>query len=162
MTTTYFNPRPPRGGRLRQPAQGSGASDHFNPRPPPRGGRRASCATPLAIRRFQSTPPRGGRPSRPPAPPAATGYFNPRPPRGGRRDRLFRASDLRQISIHAPARGATINRLPVSTADCYFNPRPLARGETAPTVDKSKYYTFQSTPPRRGRPHPGTSFACAS
>lgn len=30
---SLFQSTPPRGGRLRQPAQGSGASDHFNPRP---------------------------------------------------------------------------------------------------------------------------------
>jgi len=51
---------------------------------PPRGGRLGIGDAGKDSRRFQSTPPRGGRPARP-----------------------WRPESTRQVSIHAPARGAT-------------------------------------------------------
>ena len=123
----HFNPRPPRGGRLKGPVGGV-LRVHFNPRPP-RGGRpsvgifghvglaisihaprEGGDPHPCPARRppaeFQSTPPaRGatilGFPIR-----HQCSYFNPRPPRGGRR-----------WHTAAPAR-----RTP------YFNPRPPRGG----------------------------------
>ena len=56
----YFNPRPPRGGRLGDSADAMSILD-FNPRPP-RGGR-------LVVLKNDDL---------------AGGDFNPRPPRGGR------------------------------------------------------------------------------
>ena len=55
----YFNPRPPRGGRLRIPALRLASSPHFNPRPP-RGGRLLHFVDRVQTEKFQSTPPARG------------------------------------------------------------------------------------------------------
>ena len=100
-----FQSTPPRGGRLglilghvghllvsiHAPARGAtpslmdgrAARPSFNPRPRA-GGDCPSTVRPESRIRFQSTPPRGGRPQR------------PGPPGRGK-----------EVSIHAPARGAT-------------------------------------------------------
>ena len=57
---------------------------------------------------------------------------------------------MNQISIHAPARGATklsTNNLPASL---YFNPRPPRGGRQLCTKTTSIVSSFQSTPPARG------------
>ena len=123
-----FNPRPPRGGRLRQlhHQRAAGLSD-FNPRPP-RGGRRLPGAAQHVGQSISIHAPReGGDPAFHPcqAPhctisihaPREGGdpfdiyrfscymHFNPRPPRGGR---LFIVGHLvaqLDISIHAPREG---------------------------------------------------------
>ena len=77
----YFNPRPPRGGRLDTITEEHQVSQYFNPRPP-RGGR------PVCIIIW-----------------SPTFYFNPRPPRGGRLMFLRRGSRDFWISIHAPREG---------------------------------------------------------
>ena len=105
FSSSDFNPRPPRGGRLTWACAKSLYCD-FNPRPP-RGGRQFPLVSPDGYQGFQSTPPaRGATPcftisksptlfqSTPPARgatqdhhrgPRRQGHFNPRPPRGGRR-----------------------------------------------------------------------------
>ena len=55
---------------------------------------------------FQSTPPRGGRRRRCPGD-AWVVDFNPRPREGGDYD-VRRSFRITGISIHAPARGATV------------------------------------------------------
>ena len=57
---TYFNPRPPRGGRQRQVRQTGGEPDDFNPRPP-RGGRLSLLTCCAVFQHFNPRPPRGGR-----------------------------------------------------------------------------------------------------
>ncbi len=120
-----FQSTPPRGGRLIKTVDPIAALVFQST--PPRGGRRdaaracrdvavsihapARGATPRATNigaryRFQSTPPRGGRPQRR----VDRGYhdrgFNPRPRAGGDTDRAG-SMGLADVSIHAPARGAT-------------------------------------------------------
>ncbi len=102
---------------------------------PPRGGRLYRIALRAPVLVFQSTPPRGGRPMLhlyvhlPPG-------FNPRPRVGGDRV-LIAIGRLCEVSIHAPAWGAT--------------------SSTSREVPSDG---FQSTPPRGGRPSgPAT---CAS
>ena len=56
---TYFNPRPPCGGRRTKTAR-CRCSNHFNPRPPC-GGRLLTPSRPAAIANFNPRPPCGGR-----------------------------------------------------------------------------------------------------
>ena len=78
-----FQSTPPRGGRLDRERRG-----------PPRAG-------------FQSTPPRGGRPHDPPQHLQLL-LFQSTPPRGGRLAEIFVCFCRTQVSIHAPAWGATL------------------------------------------------------
>ena len=123
-----FNPRPREGGDASDPSR-SNSVPCFNPRS--REGATWRRIIPVcAVWRFQSTPPRGGR--RPMRSPCGISLrcFNPRPreggdeyyydsrksfkqfqstpPRGGRR--YCCCGNWRQdgVSIHAPARGATL------------------------------------------------------
>ena len=57
--TQYFNPRPPRGGRLNVDRSIVSYWEHFNPRPP-RGGRPGIWDRHNNTKRFQSTPPARG------------------------------------------------------------------------------------------------------
>ena len=77
----YFNPRPPRGGRRRQPR-----FVRFD-------------------EQFQSTPPARGATGFPCSASFSNGYFNPRPPRGGRLQATVQFPGDRVISIHAPREG---------------------------------------------------------
>ena len=94
--------------------------------PPPRGGDNH----PRANHRhswFQSTPPRGGRRYYEPSK-SQSNKFQSTPPRGGRpgsRDNMY--DD--QVSIHAPARGATPLEDPENAPSICFNPRPRAGGD---------------------------------
>ena len=123
MGSSYFYPRPPRGGR-----RSSGESIlpleeisihalreegdfffyleektclNFYPRPP-RGGRR-----PVSYRgrgqtaNFYPRPPRGGRPGPRRSRPGKSSNFYPRPPRGGRLRDAVRGLSGQMISIHA-------------------------------------------------------------
>ena len=123
--------------------------------------------------RFRSTPPRGGR--RPPKPVRCTlSPFRSTPPRGGRRPTRRQARRSPDVSIHAPARGAT-NRawcaaaeqggfdprpreggdpMP-SCATCgrrCFDPRPREGGDPSGSRGSPVWPRFRSTPPRGGRP----------
>ena len=104
-TASYFNPRPPRGGRpaadmlllpapaisIHAPREGGDVSPprdcskdaEFQSTPPARGATALStiCA-PCCI--FQSTPPARGATAAAFAPAMSAANFNPRPPRGGR------------------------------------------------------------------------------
>ena len=118
---------------------------------------------------FQSTPPRGGRHSaldlhHP------TRCFNPRPRAGGDPKAASDLSSARNVSIHAPARGATCAFWASICASAVFQStpprggrrclrRPLenavsihapARGATA-ACELITLVGFQSTPPRGGR-----------
>ncbi len=104
-----FQSTPPRGGR-HQPLPGDGAArQSFNPRPRAGGDTRSRCGTQRSST-FQSTPPRGGRRRVGDTIPLEF-VFQSTPPRGGRprvRDGIPRQ---RQVSIHAPTRGATARGL---------------------------------------------------
>ena len=120
-----FQSTPPRGGRrnsIRIYRQNNGFQST-----PPRGGRLKRMKSEIHIYEFQSTPPRGGR--RPGRCLCAFGTcFNPRPRAGGDKIRVINIIIDTIVSIHAPARGATL-RLTINA--------PKSR--------------FQSTPPRGGR-----------
>ena len=102
--------------------------DGFDPRPR-EGGDGDTPPTGSVPPVFRSTPPRRGRRSRWDRP-SPRRRFDPRPREGG--DLLHGLEPVdRDVSIHAPAKGAT------------FMPGATARNAL-----------FRSTPPRRGRPLP--------
>ena len=123
---------------------------------PPRGGRRIRAGQCSCDPQFQSTPPRGGRHPHD-LPWSLCGcQFQSTPPRGGRQFLVRVVSVFFQVSIHAPARGAT-HGLPAVAALCAcFNPRPRAGGDGGLALGAINPVQFQSTPPRGGR----LSFIC--
>ncbi len=186
-----FQSTPPRGGR-RQPRRGQRWMKKFQSTPP-RGGRplgtddlnlrtHVSIHAPawgatytlggldIAIM-FQSTPPRGGRPISSIRPCRAK-RFNPRPRVGGDVIR-YHVPNGDDVSIHAPAWGATricttstsigwsFNPRPRVGGDLIlppslvivirFNPRPRVGGDVTTALDWHSRESFQSTPPRGGR-----------
>ena len=126
LSMTGFNPRPRARGDG-WPAAGSRLFGRFNPRPRARGDRR-DLPESARCQAFQSTPPREGR----------------RVARAGARIDV-------QVSIHAPARGATARALRWRSTRSRFNPRPRARGDHSSSAIARRYRQFQSTPPREGR-----------
>ena len=90
-------------GARRQRPQG-GISIHA----PREGGRRLEPEGPDSLSAFQSTPPARGATGGGAVRPGGAAHFNPRPPRGGRRGERGGNELVVLISIHAPARGATI------------------------------------------------------
>ena len=124
-TNLSFNPRPRAGGdeNLSRPTATGKVSIHA----PARGA--TLSLNILALRqKFQSTPPRGGRQR------WLSRYFqecgfNPRPRAGG--DAYFRPhGSMPCVSIHAPARGATVAWFyDKYKAQVCFNPRPRAGGD---------------------------------
>ena len=119
-----FNPRP-RGGRPTR-AAGDRASAMVSIHAPARGATLAVADLRLTNEQFQSTPPRGGDHCRR-SDAMRSLSFNPRP-RGGRRQRSAQPGQHNTVSIHAPARGATL-----------------------PACVDRRLRRFQSTPPRGGR-----------
>ena len=115
---------------------------------PPRGGRLIASSICSQGIVFQSTPPRGGRPSLA-VYSLLIAHFNPRPREGGD---LFVCDKLafHKISIHAPARGATME---ISLLDLFsmISIHAPARGATAGDICVFISTLFQSTPPRGGR-----------
>ena len=103
-----FNPRPRAGGDLLRSLPFEGIRKFQST--PPRGGRRwASCRLCVSCK-FQSTPPRGGRPPNGLPIFAERQVFQSTPPRGGRPADDALAWLTPPVSIHAPARGATVSR----------------------------------------------------
>ena len=124
-----FQSTPPRGGRPVDPADARSRRCGFNPRPRAGGDRldtraRATCSGvsihapargatrllwPIAPRTmFQSTPPRGGRPDCDRRRCRHLRRFNPRPREGGDMVGIEHRQVADDVSIHAPARGATL------------------------------------------------------
>ena len=98
---------------------------------------------------FQSTPPRGGRPS-PGRRRSLPGRFNPRPRAGGDFFQLVDMVVHLSVSIHAPARGATIGGRTISPVHV-FQSTPPRGGRRSRVVLCCIGRRFQSTPPRGGR-----------
>ncbi len=187
-----FNPRPRMGGdvhiridqralcrvSIHAPAWGATTDTVRGAKPwefqstPPHGGRRAFQLALPGHTRFQSTPPHGGRLSMfllkfiPTA-------FQSTPPHGGRQNLDQQVSSLFQVSIHAPAWGATYealcqkkrlasfnprprmggdSKMGVSgTTTTGFNPRPRMGGDKNMIMEHEGVLLFQSTPPHGGR-----------
>ena len=117
---------------------------------PLREGRQAVLKLMLTKREFQSTPLSEGRPglSLPSGGPFA---FQSTPLREGRPAEGESGPERLQVSIHAPARGATTRSSSVSPSHRSFNPRPCARGDSFRGAHMTCINQFQSTPLREGR-----------
>ena len=127
--TSYFNPRPPRGGRLFRGRLGQ-LEDNFNPRPP-RGGRQQAQDKDFPRLVISIHAPReGGDYAVADVRPLAQ-HFNPRPPRGGRL--CWCIKEVTQWRL--------------------FQSTPPARGATATVKGVKAAHGFQSTPPARGATH---------
>ncbi len=147
-----FQSTPPRGGRHHGHERACRiccVSIHA----PARGATRSDAGWQAGVDEFQSTPPRGGRqPIRIQL--GIAHMFQSTPPRGGRRCKLLTArSWSTTVSIHAPARGATLRTSPPISEQIGFNPRPRAGGDRRHGADAAADSMFQSTPPRGGRQH---------
>ena len=103
----YFNPRPPRGGRLNnQPHEMTLGEISIHV---PREGDDKSCIPmPRTCGNFNPRPPRGGRPSTSRTSTPSSSNFNPRPPRGGRLWRLFCGHPETIFQSTSPARGRPV------------------------------------------------------
>ena len=123
---SYFNPRPPCGGRP-DPHFGTNPAKVFQSTPPVRGATR---------RRW---PRRWRLPD-----------FNPRPPCGGRLAVLQDGVADSDISIHAPRAGGDSTSPGVGPPPKDFNPRPPCGGRRDDHASQLASGGFQSTPPVRG------------
>ena len=194
--TKNFNSRPSaRGDLLPAIGEGSGRKFQFTPL---REGRPFPLWKMRSTEAFQFTPLREGRPNAPPSLSQMTCYFNSRPSARGdtsasRRDESesqFQFTPLREgrrmddpigiwgkeISIHAPPRGATLRnqRLTVPprisihapprgatilcgvspSAQCHFNSRPSARGDVEKVPICRAAEISIHAPPRGATPIP--------
>ena len=123
---SYFDPRPPCGGRPPIRLQLRYIFFDFNPRPPC-GGRPLSSRTALQTAIFQSTPPvRGATHSR----------------------RLLPV--MEGISIHAPRAGGDPIHAPDPAIGAISIHAPRAGGDLEETTRLVDEMAFQSTPPVRG------------
>ena len=126
-----FNPRPPCGGRLRNPGSGTEYWTGFNPRPPC-GGRRGGVPIPgfLADVPVSIHAPRaeGDMCCHLICPPYQC--FNPRPPCGGRHDNDYiqRRAEVSLFQSTPPVRRATRIPQALSRLRAGFNPRPPCGG----------------------------------
>ena len=77
----------------------------------------------------------------------------------GRRDGLINPPHTNRVSIHAPARGATVALDIISSIDDSFNPRPRTGGDPQSVANSRVDLLFQSTPPHGGRPKT-TFYSC--
>ncbi len=100
---------------------------------------------------FQSTHPRRVRPILQIADALLTLRFNPRT-RAGCDAQRWQIVAAEEVSIHAPAQGATLRRAHVGRMWYGFNPRTRAGCDPWPSSDYTPQWSFQSTHPRRVRP----------
>ena len=164
-----FNPRPcTRGDGGPETVRGEPG---FNPRPCTRGdahevgllpgqvqfqstplheGRLISPGWIVTRQRFQSTPLHEGRRS---ATPAAirSGTFQSTPLHEGRHHPGAGPRSMRGVSIHAPARGATVGAWAIHSPSRGFQSTPLHEGRRTPVMDILRQSRFQSTPLHEGR-----------
>jgi len=145
---TSFNPRA-RVGRDSIYLIGQCFSDSFQSTRP-RGARRGKSDFILADFLFQSTRPRGARPGATVANAKKVLRFNPRARVG--RD-LPKCDSVRiiDVSIHAPAWGATSSADSLINEATGFNPRARVGRDTTCSIIWDTYMVFQSTRPRGAR-----------
>ncbi len=169
--TAYFNPRSPRGERLKceagicdmetfqstLPARGATSPfqnvflcfTYFNPRSP-RGERLAALLDNLPPVQFQSTLPARGATVLLPARYWPSSDFNPRSPRGERLYVLVDTPFCYLISIHAPREGSDTLHLLQSYPVLISIHAPREGSDSAGKTGLVHSLTFQSTLPARG------------
>ena len=149
LMAIHFNPRPPRGGRLKTIYQTDG-QPYISIHAPREGGDDSDRSKRQKDGRFQSTPPARGATPASPAGRCCWWYFNPRPPRGGRPAFLCLADHAADISIHAPREGGDYIFRPHGLRQHHFNPRP-PRGGRHSHVGHSRCWSLISIhAPREG------------
>ena len=127
---------------------------------PLREGRPERAAATSQGRKFQFTPLREGRRNDL----VARGLMNPisihAPPRGATSERVAQSNQQSIISIHAPPRGATcgVGSRHAEVED--FNSRPSARGDIGRFAALRSWKPFQFTPLREGRPKSSKRIVC--
>ena len=124
-------------------------TSYFYPRPP-RGGRPLTRSTPIFTSYFYPRPPRGGRPHRPTSW-RALRYFYPRPPRGGRLLPAPGCSSPGQFLSTPSARRATSWPSVQPMWQKNFYPRPPRGGRPERQERKDREMDFYPRPPRGGR-----------
>ena len=172
--TRDFNPRPPRGGRLRDTSGCFASSSRFQSTPPARGathgrsGHRFCSAISihapreggdgdLPQQRIHMTisihaPREGGRHGRRASPPYPGCHFNPRPPRGGRPPPPCRIGQQKRISIHAPREGGDNFHTPPARKSWFISIHaPREGGDSTTHVHMMSTVDFNPRPPRGGR-----------
>ena len=102
------------------------------------------------VRAFQSALPRGERRTRS-YNPTACKQFQSALPRGERQQIGGSLDEDRNISIHAPARGATVSLVTRDSAHKHFNPRSREGSDNRLEAVWMKTEIFQSTLPRGER-----------
>ena len=118
---------------------------------PLREGRHVfSCFVPAWTALFQFTPLREGRLFQVFCIPTEE-IFQFTPLREGRQNEVIRQRKKRNISIHAPPRGATRGVVKDGRIQRDFNSRPSARGDLTDGI-RGNPNVFQFTPLREGRP----------
>ena len=150
-TSDDFNPRPPRGGRLKAKAAML-IKLLFQSTPPARGATMPSAGL-ICWLLFQSTPPARG------ATPSCAGWqwhptdFNPRPPRGGRHCLRISGCFRTCISIHAPREGGdpTLRLDELQVVDISIH-APREGGDNSGFMLYLSLRYFNPRPPRGGRP----------
>ena len=119
---------------------------------PARGAtRRQRCREP-SMTMFRSTLPHGERPMRIAATSHASMRFDPRSRTGSDVDRCRSRIDMRCVSIHAPARGATESRAALTVAHDSFDPRSRTGSDAAGSQLTCALQMFRSTLPHGERP----------
>ena len=136
MSCGYFNPRPPRGGRLCL-ALITAVPAHISIHAPREGGD------------YPRT-----------APQADKGHFNPRPPRGGRLFPLIRAWSPFSFQSTPPARGATVAQPVVLPAVPISIHAPREGGDQSRRPHRPRRRNFNPRPPRGGRPVTVRAWIC--
>ena len=144
------------------------------------GGDREQCKAQNIVPCFNPRPRMGGD-SPKPSKRMGGDKFQSTPPHGGRRGSRNSFGVQRQVSIHAPAWGATYKTLTASiwkgsfnprprmggdgnearkvVGAESFNPRPRMGGDYIMPYNQTKEEKFQSTPPHGGRPSKAETIA---
>ena len=116
----------------------------------PAGGATSAHGLMTAADKFQFTPLREGRPIRS-GMFFLSGNFNSRPCGRGDRDGVCRGCHHMDISIHAPAGGATPDTQLYTGKMNEFQFTPLREGRQSAALRPAAYRRFQFTPLREGR-----------
>ena len=150
--STYFNPRPPRGGRRFSAVFRSSLSS-FQSTP---SARRATCSATCAcgvvdisihaLREEGDIQPVDCK--------SHNDDFNPRPPRGGRLQAIMQGVYNHIISIHALREEGDFPTWLVFSCSSDFNPRPPRGGRPAGSFFDTIQTKFQSTPSARRATRP--------
>ena len=143
-----FNPRPPRGGRLRT-ADGVSPPVGFQSTPPARGAT-AKCKRYADRWDISIHAPREGGDDFKGGLLKKVCNFNPRPPRGGRQGWETRWKDEQKFQSTPPARGATGHAALGKILGYISIHAPREGGDAACSTAAPSSAGFQSTPPARG------------